>query len=333
MECIEIHHAEHFVPRGVELSMSEAVVAVEFVHPALLPVRPKAEVSGDPCVEWIEGENLGTGDHRWIPRDCVDLDSVSTRDRPRIFVGSSNGLASGNTRPEAALHGLCEVIERDQESFWHARGQCLGEGRTNRLNLDSVTDVHGRWLIGKCADAGLDVAVWYVTQALRLPCFVSTVFDGAGKTFYPQRAGGAGCHPYRRVALCRAITEALQSRLAHITGGRDDMYWRLYRDELRVDDVAGSAWSAALRSEQGVVDYEDIAEAPRAEHVTDLLQWTVQCLHEEGLRNVIVVDLTRPEIGIPVVHVTVPGLESHVLKPGYTPGPRMQQFLKQQLLS
>ena len=34
------------------------------------------------------------------------------------------------------------------------------------------------------------------------------------------------------------------------------------------------------------------------------------------------------KLGIPVVHVTVPGLEGLFGKPGYTPGPRMQSLLR-----
>jgi hypothetical protein len=45
------------------------------------------------------------------------------------------------------------------------------------------------------------------------------------------------------------------------------------------------------------------------------------------------VDLTQRQLGIPVVHVTVPGLEGPLGKPGYTPGPRMQRLLKDRLLS
>jgi len=43
----------------------------------------------------------------------------------------------------------------------------------------------------------------------------------------------------------------------------------------------------------------------------------------------VAVDLEQERFGIPVVHVTIPGLEGLIGKPGYTPGPRMQQFLAQ----
>jgi ribosomal protein S12 methylthiotransferase accessory factor len=41
-----------------------------------------------------------------------------------------------------------------------------------------------------------------------------------------------------------------------------------------------------------------------------------------GLRRWIVVDLDKPEFGLPVVRVVVPGLEDGVAMPGYVPGER-----------
>jgi ribosomal protein S12 methylthiotransferase accessory factor len=41
----------------------------------------------------------------------------------------------------------------------------------------------------------------------------------------------------------------------------------------------------------------------------------VRKLNKQGLDRVIVVDLTRDEIGIPVVRVVVPGLESYAMDP------------------
>ena len=39
---------------------------------------------------------------------------------------------------------------------------------------------------------------------------------------------GAGCHPRREVALCRALTEAAQARTTYIVGARDDLASELY---------------------------------------------------------------------------------------------------------
>jgi ribosomal protein S12 methylthiotransferase accessory factor len=42
-----------------------------------------------------------------------------------------------------------------------------------------------------------------------------------------------------------------------------------------------------------------------------------------GIRQVVVVDLTKPDWGLPVVRVVIPGLEGcDEGEPGYLPGPR-----------
>jgi ribosomal protein S12 methylthiotransferase accessory factor YcaO len=45
-------------------------------------------------------------------------------------------------------------------------------------------------------------------------------------------------------------------------------------------------------------------------------------LRNSGVHRVVAVDLTRPELGVPVVRVVIPGLEGLYTNPRYTPGPR-----------
>ena len=330
MESIELHHAEHFVPRGHRKSLRDAARDQRYVNPVLLPILPAARVDEHTPVDWIEGLDLASGATRWVPRDCVDLDSVSKR-KPRVFLGSSNGLASGNTRTEAILHALCEVVERDQVSIWHARRHFGAEAPPTRLRLDTVSSPACEWLLRACREARLEVAAWYATHDIGIPCFTCTVLDHRGETFYPQRASGHGCHPLRRIALSRAISEALQSRLTHIAGGRDDMFWSLYRDVLPVDNPEGHRLTRDFATEPQQVGFDDIPEAPDLATIDEMLNWGLAALRSAGFSQVIVVDLAQPRFGVPVVHVTVPGLEGPIGKPGYTPGPRMQQLLPQGL--
>ncbi len=122
--------------------------------------------------------------------------------------------------------------------------------------------------------------------------------------------------------------EALQSRLTHVVGGRDDMHWSLYRKGLRVDDAAGRNWGNALLDEPESVDFVEVAQAPSLPEIGTLLEWVLATLRSEGFAQAIRIDLTQDSIGIPVVHVSVPGLESFVAQPHYTPGPRMQQLIE-----
>jgi ribosomal protein S12 methylthiotransferase accessory factor len=218
-------------------------------------------------------------------------------------------------------------MERDQVSFWRVRRN-LGPDAPTRVDLDSVTDPCCRSVIKLCEDAGLEVCVWDCGQALGVPCFTCSVFDGRHATLFPQRASGNGCHPLRRIALSRAMTEALQSRLTHISGARDDMYMSRFEKHLPVDTPGNMAWIGKIRSEPSVCDYGCVPEASDASRADRLVDWLLAALSGEGLDEVAVVDLTTPEIGVHVVKVVVPGLEFSAHKPYYTPGPRMRRFLE-----
>jgi hypothetical protein len=140
----------------------------------------------------------------------------------------------------------------------------------------------------------------------------------------PAAGSGSGSHPYRRIALSRAITEALQSRLTFIAGGRDDAYWSLYRrrgcGQMTKRGVAGvrrklpKPLVLTSKTCRGATDDVDSRHCSIGAH---------EKLAGVGLDEAIVVDLTRRRSAIPVVHVTVPGAEGVVTQACYTPGPRM----------
>jgi ribosomal protein S12 methylthiotransferase accessory factor len=137
-----------------------------------------------------------------------------------------------------------------------------------------------------------------------------------------RRSRGAGCHVERGIALSRALTEAAQVRLTHITGIRDDIFVDDYED--RPDATAGGLLldaSAALRPGR---DFRQIPTFVSDDVALDV-DWLLGRLRAAGFPSVMVVDLTRPEFGIPVVRVVVPGLEGFSSHPGYRPGSRAKR--------
>ena len=59
-----------------------------------------------------------------------------------------------------------------------------------------------------------------------------------------------------------------------------------------------------------------------AETFNEDVAWELDCLQAAGIQRVIVVDLTRPEFGLPVVRVIIPGLEALSGGSSYVPGRR-----------
>src|SRR5262249_52616283 len=125
--------------------------------------------------------------------------------------------------------------------------------------------------------------------------------------------GGYGCHPSRSVALLRALTEAVQSRLTVIAGSRDDMLRSDY-EPLLAPNHHGLSWSwidgrYPRRSFQQVSTWE-------AETLDEDVQRLVERLRSAGIERVVVVDLTLPELGPSVVRVVIPGMEVAITDPG-----------------
>jgi YcaO-like protein with predicted kinase domain len=331
MESIEVFHAEQRRPRPATRKLSECRRDLSFISPRRLVVRADANLSRSRSIPWIKGEDLFDRDQKWIPAELFDLDFCKRQTAP-IFLASSNGLASGNTRTEAIVHGLCEVIERDQTSFWSLAQDRPESIMDRRVRLDSIGDSICRSLVEKCLSADLDISVWYITINIDIPVFSCTIVDRQDKTPYPQQATGYGCHPIPTIALARAITEAAQSRLTHISGLREDLTWARYREEFP-SHVYETSPFATLSDQPATINFDKLCSASdkTSLDMNDLLHEILRRLGSANLRSAIVVDLAETEL-FSVVFVCVPDLEYRTPKAArlYTPGVRMREYLKQQ---
>jgi ribosomal protein S12 methylthiotransferase accessory factor len=115
------------------------------------------------------------------------------------------------------------------------------------------------------------------------------------------------CHPDRNIALSRALTEAAQTRLTMIIGSRDDAGRALYARAADADRAARERQrvdrTVPARSMEEVPTWtsDDLAEDGR---------WLLSRLAAAGFSQVLAVDLTMPELGVPVVCVVIPGADS-----------------------
>lgn len=294
MEAVEVWHAEEARPPVVTASVSAMAAELPY-DVGDLPLRRRAVVPGGMRLGWTTAFVWGRDETTWVPTACVTLDSTSPAAFvPPLFFTSSNGLASGNTLDEAVAHGLCELLERDAL----ARAQAVWQGR----RLDP-TGVQGACvpLLEAFAAARVSVAVRDLGDLAGVPCFEAVIWSQS----LPFCFTGSGCHPDAEVALSRALTEAAQSRLTLIAGSRDDIPPAIYqamasRRDLRnpLDELPAPtlAWAEATASRATTSHAADI----------DVLAAVVR--HRTG-QAPLVVDLTRPELGIPVARVLAPGLD------------------------
>jgi ribosomal protein S12 methylthiotransferase accessory factor len=261
----------------------------------------------------------------WVPYEMVHLNhTLPLPPGTGCFVASSNGLASGNHLLEAISHSICEVVERDATALWSLRGESAPQ--KTRVDLDSVDDPDCRAVLEKYQRAGVDVAVWDITSDIGIPVFVGLTTERSPNPLRPLPSTlGFGCHPARPIALLRALTEAAQSRLTYISGSRDDLGRNVYEESLSPKTVQCDRARIEIRGAM-----RDFREIPSFEGATfnEDVAWELTRLRSAWIARVIVVDLTKPELRVPVVRVVIPGLEPKDLSPDRVPGPRARAIIE-----
>jgi ribosomal protein S12 methylthiotransferase accessory factor len=262
----------------------------------------------------------------WVPYELVHTDAtVPWMPGSGAFLASTNGLASGNTRAEAVLHGLCEIIERDAMALWEYSGE-ENQGLT-RMDLAAAADPDVQELLERYARAGISVMAWNATSDIGLAVVRCVIFDlSSDPVFRPIPAAfGAGCHPDPNVALLRAMTEAAQSRLTVIAGSRDDFGRLRYRSTQSQEALEYHRWLAQTRP--GTVPVDSLPLRTGAT-VDDDLRNVIELLRRVGAPQVLVIDLGQAELPVSVVRVIVPVLEGPTESSAYLPGPRVRSLLQ-----
>jgi ribosomal protein S12 methylthiotransferase accessory factor len=336
MESIEYWHAEHVdLPLRLD-SYRRVSRLVPTIDVGVLPLRggldstaptfaetpAVATLAVDRPMLWVQGRELLSDTDLWVPYETVTYNRVGLDYAANTFQVTSCGLASGNDVAEATLHALCEIVERDALTMWWAPER--PDYLDSMIGNGSVTDPTCRWLLGLLEAAGLDIFLWDVTSDLGIPVFQACIVERDDlpewRSFGP--CWGYGCHPDPVVALSRAITEAAQSRVTVIVSSRDDNYNRQYVSQ---NDPAVTASARALFT--GVRPVRRFADRPSADtgSIDGNLRGVLDAIERTDTGPVACVDLTKPEIGIPVVKAIVPRLEFYSLFIGYTPGPRARR--------
>ncbi len=325
MEAIEFHRAENMTPVVHLASLVELrgrgapLVPVE-----LLARREGSRFNEDLRIPWIPARGLISGREKLVPLEMVDMDMTVPRPYTTgCFYGGSNGLASGNCPEEAVLHGLCEVIERDANALWWHRPQEYPD--PTRLDLETVDDPELVALVERFADSGVGLYVWNMTSDLGVAAFAATAIDGAMGVFRKVPVvGGHGCHPDRHIALRRAVTEVAQARLTAICASRDDISRASM--EKGTDGAAVTGLRRHLENEPRPVDFTAVPSCVNS-LVEEDLALVLGAITEAGLPEPVMVDLTDPEIPIPVVKVIAPGLEPNPAERTVA-GPRLRAVVE-----
>ncbi|HEX3778379.1 MAG TPA: YcaO-like family protein [Pseudonocardiaceae bacterium] len=212
MECIELWHAENNHPPLVHAATSARDLDLPYRISQLGP-EPGALATDATPMDWVSTVGMISGATVPVPAAVVTLPPDRLPWSPLGLRWTSNGLASGNSYEEACLHALYEVIERDALTLRASAGP------VDHIDPSSITDPVCAPLIAKIQAAGVTLTVTRLTSRFDVPCFGATVW---GPDF-PLVCIGWGAHLDAGVALSRAVTEAVQTRLTAIAGSRDDL--------------------------------------------------------------------------------------------------------------
>jgi YcaO-like protein with predicted kinase domain len=271
------------------------------------------------ALPWVPSMDMMLGREVWLPAELVFAD-FSHPAPPGLgyFRASTNGLASGNSREEALLHGLCELIERDAVSLWQALRQ---EGhRAPYLDCDSIAAPAARHAIDLVEASGLSLAIWDVTSDIAVPCFFCIINDGDSPSAISiGNVSGAGCHPSADVALCRAVTEAAQARLTLIAGSRDDIDMSVY-EAMRFNRLLSRLFSGSATTGQEI--FED--RSTDGPSIADDLSAVLCLLAARNVDGVYYSELPCPLDTVSCVRVVAPQLEASHAIPGLAPGLRAE---------
>ncbi|MHC1626068.1 MAG: YcaO-related McrA-glycine thioamidation protein [Methanoculleaceae archaeon] len=299
MEGIERYSAE-VLDRNLLLSRYEEVIS-RAIDPAEHILPAGTEYRGIPLL-WTEGTDLTTGDKLLV---CAnEVYHPLPRGQNLLFRTHTNGLASGNTLEEAVFHALAELIERDAWSL----AEAIGDMGPRITGVDSGPEAE---MLARFEEAGVEITLRDLTSDIGIPTIAAVADDTVTKD-PALLTVGMGTHTSARVALSRALTEVAQSRLTQIHGAREDTKVAEIRRRMGYERAKRINRHWFEYDEE--ISFSEIKSCDTDDFYTDI-QLMMDALKRQGLGTVIGVDLTRPETGIPVVRLVVPGIEMYAMDP------------------
>ncbi|HXD34947.1 MAG TPA: YcaO-like family protein [Pyrinomonadaceae bacterium] len=306
MEALEFFFAEP--GRGcvaTHWGSARDVAGQEHADDAILDFVPllQREIDLDGSLLLASAKNLESGDECVIPAELIFYPAPDVGQS--LFGSSTNGLASGNSLLEATVQALLELIERDIWSFEFIRGA------SKLVEAASLPD-DVREIVERAERHGLQLKVRTIPNDYGMPFFAAFLFDlnnPSRQTFN----GGWACDLDRDRAVVRAVTEAAQSRVAFIHGGRKVPTSRA--TGFTLEDLQREA-KLVRQHMLGVSDprqqmlLTDIPDVAVAGTLQEKLDTVIERLRRVSQKPIYRAVFTPPESPLQVVRVVVPLLES-----------------------
>ncbi|MGK5627329.1 TOMM precursor leader peptide-binding protein [Streptomyces sp. URMC 123] len=285
--AVQLFHERQFADRA---RWNASHTALHRVCDPFDPRRP---------VDWTPVWSLTRQRHRLLPTSMLYYSDQPPAGLPWA---DSNGNAAGSSPEDALLQGFFELVERDAVALWWY----------NRLRLPLVDlDAFDEPWLARLRDVygGLERELWVLdlTSDLGVPVMAAL----SRRTDKPAEdiAFGFGAHFDPRLALRRAVTEMGQLLSPVARAAADGTGYSTQDPELlswwTTATVANQPYLLpdSAESARGPAHY---AHEPRADLHRDV-EAAGALVRAHGM-ELLVLDQTRPDVGLPVVKVIVPGL-------------------------
>jgi ribosomal protein S12 methylthiotransferase accessory factor len=247
-------------------------------------------------IEWAAAWSLTHRRRRYLPAAWCYL-----RHEAPFCLADSNGCAAGRGIEEATLAGFLELVERDAAAIWW-----YNRVRRPGVRLETFDEPFFLQVRRDLARRGRTLEVLDLTSDAGLPVFAALSWNELGG----EVAFGLGCHLVAREGITRAICELWQV-LTWFDSREVTAEVQRWIETVTIEDQPHLApFDAPTRS---AVDYPRIVTGDAGED----LDFAVNRARALGW-EMLVLDVTRADIGVAVVRVTVPGLRH--FWPRFAPG-------------
>jgi len=246
----------------------------------------------------IQASSLIDGRTVWFPGGLVLRQPGNARWAQRS--AESNGVGAGRDYNHAVFSGMTEVIERDAFALWW-----FGEKPAYALNPEIENNSEFKELILDCRGAS-NRQIWFLDISTEIAIPVVAAFssmpDGSAVV------AGFAADPDPLIAAKKAFLEVCQMEIAQeISIAKHEYY-----GEKRLS-AQDRIWLNRHKN-LSVGKYPLLTECkpatrPLSPTWSDTHNMVIEMLDQSGFTP-FVINLSRPDINIPVVRVLVPGLQS-----------------------
>jgi ribosomal protein S12 methylthiotransferase accessory factor len=231
-------------------------------------------------MQWTWGTKISQGEVVLIPFSWF------------FAINEFNGPSAGNTMEEAALQGICEIVERHVCSLVSHERMVVP-----RIDTDSLTDPVARELVEKFTRQGIELYLNDFTLDTGIPTVAALAVDPSTFPAKSEIVYTAGTTPGPEKAVIRAITEVAQ--LAGDFNSNANYVASGLPKPLSMGEVD---YLTAAPSVVSIGDMVDISDNNLKVEIDNC----IKALAKIGL-EVLMIDVTHPRLEIPALYTIVPG--------------------------